>query len=229
MRQLWLLAPLAATLLGSATLPPSLPLDLAALDYGYARCLPEERACAPLVTGGTSPAAAPILPTEPVVIADESQSPLGPPAGAVAPLAPAPRWHRRSAQSAWAPPGLRVVISIPQQRAYVFQDGALLATSRVSTGKPGHETPAGTFHILQKAVTHHSNKYSNAPMPYMQRLTSSGIALHAGHLPGYPASHGCIRLPWSFARKLYGLTGYGTSVTITRMRPKSSAAALDLT
>jgi lipoprotein-anchoring transpeptidase ErfK/SrfK len=121
-----------------------------------------------------------------------------------------------------------VLVSIPQQKAYVFEDGELLATSPVSTGKRGHETPAGTFRILQKKVHHRSNKYANAPMPYMQRLTNYGIALHAGKLPGYPASHGCIRLPWGFAKKLYGLTDHSTRVTVTHQRPKSAEHALNL-
>jgi len=127
-----------------------------------------------------------------------------------------------------APNGVRVVVSIPQQKAYVFKDGELVDTSPVSTGKKGHATPTGTFPILQKKVRHRSSKYGNAPMPYMQRLTWSGIALHAGPLPGYPASHGCIRLPRSFAKKLYNLTDYGTRVTITRARPKSANDALKL-
>jgi lipoprotein-anchoring transpeptidase ErfK/SrfK len=123
---------------------------------------------------------------------------------------------------------VKVVVSIPLQKAYVFQDGELVATSPVSTGKRGHETPAGTFRILQKKVHHRSSKYDNAPMPYMQRLTWYGIALHAGRVPGYPASHGCIRLPRSFAKKLYGMTDYGTSVTVTKRRPKSAEEALNL-
>ena len=110
----------------------------------------------------------------------------------------------------------------------MFEGATLLATSPVSTGKKGHETPLGRFHILQKAVHHRSNRYSNAPMPFMQRLTQSGIALHAGHLPGYPASHGCIRLPWGFAKRLYGLTDGGTRVTVTRMRPRSARDAARL-
>lgn len=124
--------------------------------------------------------------------------------------------------------GVKVVISLPQQKAYVFRDGELFATSPVSTGKRGYETPAGTFPILQKKVHHRSNKYSNAPMPYMQRLTWSGVAIHAGSLPGYPASHGCIRLPRSFARKLYGITDFDTQVTVTRQRPRSASEALNL-
>jgi lipoprotein-anchoring transpeptidase ErfK/SrfK len=121
-----------------------------------------------------------------------------------------------------------VVISLPQQKAYVFDGSDLIATSPVSTGKKGYETPAGTFRILQKKVHHRSNRYSNAPMPYMQRLTWQGVALHAGSLPGYPASHGCIRLPRSFAKKLYNLTNHSTNVTVTHTRPKSPEDALRL-
>jgi lipoprotein-anchoring transpeptidase ErfK/SrfK len=120
---------------------------------------------------------------------------------------------------------VRIVVSIPQQKAYVFRHGELVATSPVSTGKKGHETPAGTFRILQKKVHHRSNRYSNAPMPYMQRLTWGGVALHAGHLPGYRASHGCIRLPRAFAKKLYGMTNFATEVTVTHSKPKSARDA----
>jgi hypothetical protein len=123
----------------------------------------------------------------------------------------------------WSP--VRVIVSIPQQKAWVFKNGELIASTPVSTGKRGHETPTGTFRILEKKVAHRSNRYSNAPMPYMQRLTTYGIALHAGHLPGYPASHGCIRLPRSFARALFGLTDFGTRVTVTRARPRSAQEA----
>jgi hypothetical protein len=128
----------------------------------------------------------------------------------------------RSAPVWTADPGnygpIRVVISLPQQKAFVFQGSELIATSRVSTGKRGHETPVGTFPIMQKKVRHFSNIYDNAPMPYMQRLTNGGVALHAGHVPGYRASHGCIRLPWSFAKKLYGMTRNGTPVIVTNER-----------
>jgi lipoprotein-anchoring transpeptidase ErfK/SrfK len=124
--------------------------------------------------------------------------------------------------------GVQIVVSLPLQRAYVFDGGELLWTAPVSTGKRGHETPVGTFPILQKKVHHRSSKYDDAPMPYMQRLTWYGIALHAGRVPGYPASHGCIRLPKSYARKLYALTDYGTTVTITREKPATAEDALDL-
>jgi hypothetical protein len=110
--------------------------------------------------------------------------------------------------------GVSITISIPSQRAYVYRDGTLIGVSTVSTGKAGKETPVGEFTILQKKPFHRSNLYSNAPMPWMQRLTWTGIALHAGHLPGYPASHGCIRLPAAFARRLYDLTDLGATVSV---------------
>lgn len=120
-----------------------------------------------------------------------------------------PHYERASTGGA-----VSIVISIPQQRAFVYQDGQLIAVSTVSTGSPGRDTPTGEFTILQKKTFHRSNLYSNAPMPYMQRLTWSGIAMHAGHLPGYPASHGCIRFPKEFARQLYDITAMGGQVSI---------------
>jgi hypothetical protein len=115
-----------------------------------------------------------------------------------------------------APAGpVTVIISLATQRAYAYRNGAPIGVSTVSTGAPGHETPTGVFVILQKAVKHNSNKYSNAPMPFMQRLTWDGIAMHAGNLPGYPASHGCIRLPLAFAKLLFGITKLGLTVVIT--------------
>jgi hypothetical protein len=89
----------------------------------------------------------------------------------------------------------------------------------VSTGRPGHATPYGVFTILQKAEVHHSSKYNNAPMPFMERLTGNGIALHGGSLPGYPASHGCIRLPHEFAKLLFGETALGMTVVIVNQAP----------
>jgi hypothetical protein len=113
------------------------------------------------------------------------------------------------------PGAVSVVVSIPSQLAYVYRDGALIGVSTVSTGRRGKDTPLGSFTILEKQLFHRSNKYSNAPMPFMQRLTWDGIALHGGHLPGYPASHGCIRLPEAFASQLFELTRLGALVTIT--------------
>jgi hypothetical protein len=109
---------------------------------------------------------------------------------------------------------ISILISTPGQIAYVYRDGVLIAASTVSTGKPGKATPVGEFTILQKREFHRSNLYSNAPMPFMQRLTWTGIALHAGHLPGYPASHGCIRFPREFARRLFEITQLGTTVAV---------------
>lgn len=106
-------------------------------------------------------------------------------------------------------------MSLATQRAVVYSNGVPIGISTVSTGRPGFETPTGTFVILQKRVEHYSNIYDNAPMPYMQRPTWGGVALHAGQLPGYPASHGCIRLPLEFARLLYDVTHHGMTVVIT--------------
>jgi hypothetical protein len=122
-------------------------------------------------------------------------------------------------QFAWnpdrAPEGpVVVVVSIPDQMVTVYRNGVRIAVSTCSTGRPGHATPTGTFVILQKDVNHHSSLYDDAPMPYMERLTWGGVALHAGNLPGYPASHGCVRLPKAFAQLLYGVTQLGTTVII---------------
>lgn len=115
-----------------------------------------------------------------------------------------------------APDGpVLIIVSLATQRAYVYRNGLPIGISTVSTGMAGHATPTGVFTVLQKAVDHKSNLYNNAPMPYMQRLTWDGIALHAGQLPGYPASHGCIRLPLAFAKLLYGVTRLGLTVVIT--------------
>lgn len=108
-----------------------------------------------------------------------------------------------------------IIVSLPEQRMYVYRNGVRIGQSTVSTGTKGHATPTGMFTILQKKVRHESNIYKGARMPHMQRLTWTGIAMHAGHLPGYPASHGCVRLPVDFAGKLYSVTRNGTSVIIT--------------
>ena len=111
---------------------------------------------------------------------------------------------------------LQIIISIADQRMSVYDDGTLIARSSVSTGVQGHPTPIGIFSIIGKELWHRSNIYSAAPMPYMQRITWSGIALHAGVLPGHPASHGCIRLANDFAIQLWHLTKRGTRVIIAR-------------
>lgn len=121
-------------------------------------------------------------------------------------------WHPEK-----APKGpLLVVVSIDDQVAYVYRNGTLIGRSTVSTGRPGKETPTGVFTILQKNKDHESNIYKGAKMPNMQRLTWSGIALHAGDLPGYPASAGCIRLPLEFSAILFEATDLGATVAITQ-------------
>ncbi len=114
-----------------------------------------------------------------------------------------------------APEGpITVVVSLTEQRAYVYRNGVAIGYTTVSTGKPGHETPTGIFTILQKDKNHRSSKYNNAPMPYQQRLTWDGVALHAGGLPGYPESHGCVHLPSKFAEDLFAASHMGMTVVV---------------
>jgi hypothetical protein len=127
-----------------------------------------------------------------------------------------------------APKGpLQIIISIADQRISLYENGALIARSSVSTGVKEHPTPLGVFSVIGKERWHRSNIYSAAPMPYMQRITWSGIALYAGDLPGYPASHGCIRLKNDFAIRLFHLTKRGTRVIIAHddVRPVETSNA----
>ena len=110
---------------------------------------------------------------------------------------------------------LIIAISIEQQKVRVFDANGFFAESPVSTGTKTHPTPMGVFSIIQKHKLHHSNIYSGAPMPFMQRITWSGVAMHAGVLPGYPASHGCIRMPLAFAQKMWNWTRMGARVIVT--------------
>ena len=109
---------------------------------------------------------------------------------------------------------LLIIASITDQVAYVYRNGIRIARSSVSTGRPGHRTPTGVFTILEKEVHHTSSIYKGAEMPYMERVTWGGIALHAGDLPGYPDSHGCVRLPLEFSKLLFGVTMKGATVII---------------
>ncbi|MDB6091036.1 MAG: hypothetical protein JWN85_3820 [Gammaproteobacteria bacterium] len=109
---------------------------------------------------------------------------------------------------------LLVVVSITEQRGYVYRNGILIGATSVSTGRSGYSTPTGVFTVLQKQKEHRSTIYDGAAMPYMERLTWGGIALHAGGLPGYPESHGCIHLPSEFARLLFGISSTGMTVVI---------------
>lgn len=108
-----------------------------------------------------------------------------------------------------------IAISIEKQQLKLYDQNGLFAETPVSTGMRGHSTPMGVFSIIQKNKYHRSNIYSNAPMPYMQRITWSGVAMHAGVLPGYPASHGCIRMPMNFAMRMWGWTRMGARVIVT--------------
>ena len=128
--------------------------------------------------------------------------------------------HLKAGEYVWAPEvapegPMLLIVNVATQRAVLFRNGVPIGASTVSTGRPGHATPTGVFTILQKQVEHYSSLYDDAPMPYMQRLTWQGVALHAGNLPGYPASHGCIRLPPGFAKLLYGETKVGMTVVVT--------------
>jgi len=128
--------------------------------------------------------------------------------------------HLKAGEYVWAPEvapqgPMLLIVNVATQRAVLFRNGVPIAATSVSTGRPGHATPTGVFTILQKQIEHYSSLYDSAPMPYMERLTWGGVALHAGKLPGYPASHGCIRLPADFAQRLYGVTSLGMTVVVT--------------
>jgi hypothetical protein len=119
-----------------------------------------------------------------------------------------------------------VVVDLAAQRAHIYRNGVKIGFTTISSGRRGHETPTGIFTVLQKARYHRSRKYDDAPMPYMQRLTWSGIAMHGGRVPGHPASHGCVRLPMNFSQTLFQETRTGsTTVIITEGSPSAEAIA----
>lgn len=131
------------------------------------------------------------------------------------------RRSRKKSKPVWKPykslkGPVQVVISLQDQNATIFKGGQPIAMTRISTGKPGYSTPKGIYSVVQKKRRHYSNLYGGAPMPHMQRITWSGIALHGGYVPNYAASHGCIRLPYSFARQLFSVTKRGAQVIIGR-------------
>lgn len=119
----------------------------------------------------------------------------------------------------------RVVLDLSRQHAFAYHRDQLIAVSTISSGDKDHLSPVGVFPILEKKRMHHSIKYDNAPMPWMQRINEHGVALHGGRLPGYPASHGCIRLPHAFAAKLFAATRVGTQVVIAEPEGPPSAKA----
>jgi lipoprotein-anchoring transpeptidase ErfK/SrfK len=175
-------------------------------------------------TGARPVAAAPAPAPEVPLAAPEPTAPVEP----VAPPPPPPPRPPPTPDEALES-GVLIVVSLPSQKMFVFRKGELWDQSRVSTGKPGHATPEGVFPILQKKAMHRSNLYDDAPMPWMQRLTWSGVAIHAGRVPGYPASHGCIRLPQGFAKKLYKITRFNSTIVVVAGEPISTAKeALEL-
>lgn len=182
-------------------LSPRLVVGTALLTLAACRAEPAPRPTAPSVEGGVSAAAKPAV-SAPMTLARLPGADSLKPGEFV--------WNADR-----VPEGpVLVVVSLPEQLAHVYRNGIEIGRSSVSTGRKGHRTPTGVFQILQKDRRHHSNKYNNAPMPYMERLTWDGIALHAGQLPGYPASHGCVRLPLEFSKLLFGATSMGGTVVI---------------
>jgi lipoprotein-anchoring transpeptidase ErfK/SrfK len=179
----------------------------------------------PVFQPGTGTGEKPVLPAKPTM--NEPVAPIAEPE-VTAPL-PQPKVVKKKGPVDALKPGqfvwekresyegpLKIVAVLDIQRMYVFQNDELIGFSTISAGKKGKETPTGYFNILQKNIDHKSNLYSNAPMPFMQRLTWDGIAIHGGHIPGYPASHGCIRLPHAFAKALYGITQMEQEVVVLK-------------
>ena len=127
-----------------------------------------------------------------------------------------------------APKGpVLLIVSLATQRAVLYRNGIPIGITTISSGRPGYATPTGVFTVLEKDAEHYSSIYDNAPMPFMQRLTWGGVALHGGQLPGYPASHGCIRLPVEFARRLFEVTHLGMTVIITDQPAVPKVAPMD--
>lgn len=135
-------------------------------------------------------------------------TPTGKPTGE---LKPGEYWWRPELSPAGP---VVALVSIPLQVMHVYRNGILIGRTTVSTGSKGHGTPSGVFTILEKKKKHYSAKYNNAPMPNMQRLTWSGICMHSGNIPGYPASHGCVRMPYDFSTLFYHATEKGGTVVI---------------
>jgi len=124
-------------------------------------------------------------------------------------------WHPDVAAAG----AVNILVDLDRQIAFVYRGGTLIGISTVSTGRDGYETPVGSFTILQKQVDHKSNLYHEASMPFMERLTWDGVALHAGGVPGYRESHGCVHLPIAFAKALYDVTDIGATVELRGTPP----------
>jgi lipoprotein-anchoring transpeptidase ErfK/SrfK len=113
---------------------------------------------------------------------------------------------------------IMAIVSLSNQRVTIYDADGRILRAPVSSGQTGYETPAGVYSVIQKEEEHHSNLYDDASMPFMQRITWSGIALHAGPLPGYPASHGCVRMPYEFAQRLFDMTKIGRPALVPDRR-----------
>jgi lipoprotein-anchoring transpeptidase ErfK/SrfK len=170
---------------------------------------------------------APAIAAAPVPLLERAELATMPPGSKVLPLpvrvaARLPETEQKIPSDPAQGDPILISVSLNRQTLDVYRGAHLVASSKVSSGMPGHETKPGVFSILEKRRFHHSNIYSGAPMPWMQRLTRSGTALHAGAVPGYPASHGCIRLPFSFAPKLFQMTAVGGNVLVAndQLSPK---------
>ena len=125
-----------------------------------------------------------------------------------------------------APDGpMMIVVNLRAQRASVYRDGVPIGAATISSGKRKYRTPIGVFRILEKNRIHRSKKYKNAPMPFTQRFTRDGVALHGGGVPGYPSSHGCVHLPHSFAQLLFAETSVGTAVVVTNGESAAKAVS----
>jgi lipoprotein-anchoring transpeptidase ErfK/SrfK len=195
-------------------------------------------ACVALFLATASAAAFATPPPPPTLATPAAPASVATPAAAsIPPAAPGPsvlgNEKLKPGEFAWQPQfstggPLLVVVNIQEQMAYVYRNGLRIGRTSVSTGKTGHETPTGVFTILEKHEEHYSNKYNNAPMPFMQRLTWDGVALHAGKIPGYPASHGCVRLPYAFSELLFGATTKGVTVVIANDTPTPTMVAGNL-
>ena len=176
-------------------------------------------AAPPAETGSVDARAPVAAPTPAAPAAPKASTKPAKPAKPVKPAAPPRLPVLKAGQFLWmpelAPEGpVVMVVSLPEQRLSVYRNGVRIGVSTVSTGKRGFETGTGVFPILERQREHFSNLYDDAPMPFMLRLTWSGTALHAGRVPGYPASHGCIRLPAAFAEKLYDASRRGVIVVV---------------
>jgi hypothetical protein len=132
-----------------------------------------------------------------------------------------PKDSLKKGEFTWAPElspkgPILVTVSLDEQKAFTYRNGVLIGIATTSSGKLGHETPTGVFHTLMKDAKHRSSKYNNAAMPYTQKFTEYGVALHAGGLPGYPSSHGCVHLPSEYARLLFNEAPMGMTVVVTK-------------